>query len=110
MTTGTQTLGGGLGTKLDQVLAARLVLWANFSPVEAHAREKAGVELLPVCGGESLQERAVGDGRRVADLAPVVLHARRARLSKRVGQLVALLRGVRSAKRATSIQYAPWEG
>lgn len=80
------------------------------SPVEAHAREKARVELLPVCGGKSLQERAVGDGGRVADLAPVVLHAHRARLGKGVGQLAALLRGVRSAESAASIQYAPSEG
>lgn len=66
-------------------------------PVEAHARQKAGVELLPVCGGESLKERAVGHRRRVANLTPVVLHADSARLGKRVGQLVALLRSVRPA-------------
>lgn len=79
----------------------------GFPPVEAHAREEARVELLPVCGRKSLQERAVGDGGGVADLAPVILHAHRARLGKRVGKLVALLRGVRSAERDASIQYAP---
>lgn len=98
----------GLGFKIDDVFVARFHGPIYISPVEAHAWEKARVELLPVCGRKSLQERAVGDGGRVADLAPVVLHAHRARLGKRLGQLVALLRGVRPAKRATSIQYAPW--
>ncbi len=57
----------------------------SLSPVEAHAREKARVELLPVRGGKGLQERAVGHGGGVPDLAPVVLHAHRTRLGERRG-------------------------
>lgn len=77
------------------------------SPVKAHARKQSRVELVPVLEGEGLQERPVGHGRRVSDLAPVVLHAHRASLGECLCELVALLGRARLAQGATRIQYAP---
>ena len=73
------------------------------SPVQAHARKQARVELVSVLKGEGLQERAVGHRGRVSDLTPVVLHAQRASLGEYLRELVALLGRARLAQGATSV-------
>lgn len=76
----------------DSCWYAAVGCMATPLPVEAHAREQARVKRFPVRRGEGLQEGAVCHRSGVPDLAPVVLHANRARLRESAGQLLALLR------------------